>query len=493
MIAVASKSRSDWALRLRSVRDKFVRSESIDVKVSITNKGSTSLEIEDLTILNNPLHFYAVDNFGKEFSGSLLRAREEEGIEVPSPIRTDLITLEPQEAKTIDVDLLNILGELPEANYRIDATYQSEGILHLRSNVLKIQILKSTPIHSSTFQDYLRILDNPIRTAWINEEEDGLYLLIMENSPNRPQHLRSNRRILKLEKPCNASLSLLQSYGQDVEDLVWREEDIVQRAIVHKRIFMHKQEIKLPIPGFQLLEPLLTDENGKLYFVALSREEDSAIFHLVSCPLDGSVESSEIYWFTGEIEKYSLIFDADLRIHLAWASRSGDIYYIQQDLEERLKSKGEAELLVSGKTPMMELQFSLACFDEDGNRQLILHYLNEESEGKLCSHIFAVEKKKHILDSFFPVPEKKELKLLQVVLDLECHPHFLFQDGFGSLWFSSFESRKLVKVTGEGKKYPRNIDYPMLLVSSNMSRHYGIYMRYVKDRSRFAYKKLEEL
>lgn len=490
---MASKTSSGGlTLRLKSIRDKFVRSESIDIKVSITNKRSTSLEIEDLTMLNNPLHFYAVNNLGKEFSGGLLSALVQEGIEVPSPIRTDLIALKPQETKTIDVDLLNILGELPEANYRIDATYQSEGILYLRSNVLKIQILKSTPIYSSTFQDYLRILDNPIRTAWINEEEDGLYLLIMENSPNRPQHLRFNRRILKLEKPCNVSLSLLQSYGQDVEDLVWREEDIVQRTIVHKRIFMHKQEVKIPIPGFKLLEPSLTDEDGRLYFVVLSREDDSAIFHLVSCPLRGNVETSEICRFRGEVERYCMIFDADLMIHLAWASRSGDIHYIHRDPEERLKWKGDAELLVPGKTTLIDLQFSLACFDEEGNRQLILHYLSKESEDKLCSHILNAEMKKHILDSFFPVPEKKGTKLLQVALDLECQPCFLFQDGFGSLWFKPFEGR-LVRVTDEGETCPGNVDYPVLLVSSDLSRHYGIYLRYVKDRSSFVYKKLQEL
>lgn len=495
MIGTNSKTRvkGSLALRLKSGRDIFVRSESIDIEVSVRNNSSTSFEIEDLTALNDPLRFHAINNLKTRFSGSLLGSLAKDGTEVPSPLSTDLITLKPRETKTVNVDLVNILGELPEANYRIKATYQSKGILHLGSNILNIQILKSRPIYSSTYQDYLRLVDNPIRSAWINKEEHRFCLFVTENSPNYPPNLRSNRRILRLEKPCGVLLSVLESYGQDVEDLVWSEGDIVQRIIVHKRLFKRKEEIRLPILRFQLLGPLLTDEDGKLHFAVLSREDDSTIFHLVGCPLEGNIETSEICRFRGEVERCCVIFDAELMIHIAWASRVGDIYYIHQEPEEGFEKKGEAEPLVSSKTPLLDLQLSSAYFDEEGNRQLILHFLNEESEGKLCSHTLNVETKRRILDSFFLIPETKEMELLQAALDLECQAHFLFRDDVGGLWFKSFKGSEPVKVAGEGETHPGNIDCPVLLVSSDLSRHYGIYLRYIKDGSHLVCKKLESL
>jgi hypothetical protein len=482
----------DLTLLLKYAKDKFVRSESIYTQVSVKNGGSAPLEIEDLTMLNNPLRFYAMNSSGEKFSGSLLGSLARDGTRIPTPIRKNLTTLKPQEAKVIDVDLVEILGELPEGNYKIRASYQSKGILYSQSNTIEIQILKSAPVYSCTFQDYLR-MDSPVRTAWINEEEDGLHLFIMENSLDFPQVLRSNRRIMRLEKLSRVFLSVPESYGQDYEALVWNEGDIVHSVIVFEGQFKKKMEVQLPISGFKLLEPLLTDEEGTLRVVVLSKEGDATIFHLISFPVDGKVETSEICRHKGQIEKCSVAFDADLKIHLAWASKSGDIYYIQKDIEDTLKRKREAELLFSGGTPPMDLQFSLACSDEEGNSLLMLHYLNRESDGKLCSHVMDVETKKLVLESFFPVPPKEELKLLHVALDMDCQPHFLFQGGFGALLFKAFEGAELVRVTEEGEAYPSNIDYPVLLVSSNMSRHYGTYLRYIKDKSRFVYKKLQSL
>jgi hypothetical protein len=100
---------------------------------------------------------------------------------------------------------------------------------------------------------------------------------------------------------------------------------------------------------------------------------------------------------------------------------------------------------------------------------------------------------KELSHSFFPLPELGSLVLIQTVLDLECRPHYLFQDSAGALWFKAFEGAELVRVTEEDEAYPGNVDYPVLLVSSNMSRHYGIYLRYIKDKSLFVYKKLESL
>jgi hypothetical protein len=61
------------------------------------------------------------------------------------------------------------------------------------------------------------------------------------------------------------------------------------------------------------------------------------------------------------------------------------------------------------------------------------------------------------------------------------------------LWFKPSENAKPTRVTEKGENYPSSNEYPALLVSSNESRHYGIYLRHIKDESRFIYKKLGSL
>jgi hypothetical protein len=482
----------DLNFLLKNGKNKFIRSESIPARVTVANFGSTQLEIEDLTMLNNPLRFHAIGWSGEKFSGNLLGSLARDGTRIPTPRRKNLITLKPQESKAIDVDLIETLGELPEGNYKIRASYQSMGTLHVGSNTVEIQILKSSPVYSSTVQDYLR-MDNPTKTAWINRREDGLYLFIMENSADLPSVLRFNRRILKLEKLARVFLSVPESFDQDYEDIVWFEDDIVHRVTVSGGRFKKKTAVRLPFSGVKLVEPSFTDEDGVLNVVALSKEDNMTVFYLLKIPLNGKAVASELCRHEGKIGKRCVAFDADLRVHLSWASGRGDIFYVRRDLDDALKRKRKAELLSSGMAPPLDLQFSLVCEDDEGNSQVLLHHLNREAEGKLCSHVMNVENRKLVLESFFPVPTADGLEILQVVLDVDCQPHFLFQDRSGALLFKSFMGAEFVKVTEESEVYPGNIDCPVLLVSSKMSRHYGIYLRYVKDNSIFNFKKLQAL
>jgi hypothetical protein len=217
------------------------------------------------------------------------------------------------------------------------------------------------------------------------------------------------------------------------------------------------------------------------------------ILQFANCSIEGKIETEEISRFSGDFIKYCIIYDEESRLHIAWASESGDIFYTWFDIEQSVKAEGEPKMLVTGKPPILNLQLSKACEDEEGNLQLLLHFANYELPNELHSHLINVDSMKELSHSFFPLPELRSLVLIQTVLDLECKPHYLFQDGAGALWLKAFEEAELVRVTEEGEAYPGNIDYPVLLASSNMNWNYGIYLRYIKDKSRFVYKKLESL
>ena len=119
--------------------------------------------------------------------------------------------------------------------------------------------------------------------------------------------------------------------------------------------------------------------------------------------------------------------------------------------------------------------------------------MTKEFKNKIHSRVVYLETKKPVLDSFFASPKVEELALLDVVLDFECNPHHLFVDRDGVLWYKPLESKGLEKATEEDEAFPSNVQFPMLLVSSERSRHYGIYLRYIKGGSRFFCKKLVSL
>jgi hypothetical protein len=480
-------------LSLNVDRESYVRSESINVEVSLTNTSSYAVRIEDMIMSNNPLHLHAINNFGKEFSGSLQSPRARDGLRFP-PIKEKSTTLlQPKNKIAIKLDLLDILGELTEGNYEVKATYISGGMLFVESKPISVKVLKSTPDYSKTYQDYLRINSYPVRTAWINSEEDGLYLFIMENSQYQPSNIRSNRRILKTDESPKACTSILASPEQLTEHVMWIQEDPPRIATLEKRVLKDVKKVRLPIQDFKVLEPPFTAMDGSLYFVVVSKEKGTTTFRLIGCPNEGKIKTEEICRFSGDFTRYCIIYDEESRLHMAWASESGSIFYIWYDLEQSMKAEGEPKMLVTCKPPVLDLQLSKACEDEEGNLQLLLHFANYEFPNELHSHLINVDSKKELSHSFFPLPEQASFVLIQTVLDLNCRSHYLFQDGHGTLWFKAFEGAELLRATEEGESYPGNIDDPMLLASSNVSANYGIYLRYTKDKSRFIYKRLESL
>ncbi len=108
------------------------------------------------------------------------------------------------------------------------------------------------------------------------------------------------------------------------------------------------------------------------------------------------------------------------------------------------------------------------------------------------AHILNVMKKVEIVNYFVPVPKEPELRCVDVILDENCLPHHLFQDKVGKLWYQPSKVG-LVKVSEEDEICPGKVKSPTLIMSSDLSRHHGIFLRYVRDKMYFVYKKLEEL
>jgi len=478
-------------LSIKIEKEILIRAESAILSISLLNDGSESIALEDFTISNNPLKFVALTQ-GRKLSGSLLSRRIRDGLQIPVMEEKTVMTLEPKTSKTIQTDLLRIFGELTEGEYKLKAKYSS-GPISAKSKTISFKIIKSKPVYSQINRDYLRNEINTIRTAWINKEKDEFQLFLMENSQYFPPNILSNRRMLTLCSIQKVHPSLIASPDQEAEHLLWAQDNQLKVVTLHGGTFRDVTDLNLAFSNFQVLEPSISDKDGNLHFVIAVKDKDTSSFQLLTLSHLGAISSREVCGFAGDFTKYSLVFDEKLTLHLAWALPSGKIFYTWLSIQDSRRPNAQPQSPVEGKPPILDLQLSKACEDKEGNLQLLLNLVSFASPAKLQSQLTNVETGREVFHSFHELPELGDLILLQTILDLECKPHFLFQDGKGALWFKSAKDATPAKVTAEAEMYPNNIDCPVLIVSSSGNRNYGIYLRYIKDKTNFVHKKLVSL
>jgi hypothetical protein len=476
-------------LSLKLDKTSFFRSESITLLVSILNDSSYRIRIEDLSISNNSLFFFAINEQREKFSGSIQTPDIKDGLPINPIEEKILVTLEPKGRQSTKIELLDVLGELPEGQYQAKGTYLT-GLVFIESQPISFKILKSKPVYSITERDYMRTEISPTRTAWVNEEKNGLHLFVMATSQYKPSNLRSNRRIMKIDKIQKFYPSILARPDLEIEHLLWIEERKVKIAVVINKGLKEVRSIKLPISNPIILEPPLSNYEGRLLFVVASKKNNASQFYQVSHSFAGKTTIEEICTFNGDFTKYCVIYDEDLMLHVAWATEVGKIFYTAFDSEKSKMARGLPRIIAEGKPPILDLQLSKSLMDENGNLQLLLNFVDYKSPIDLHSKLINVETMREHSQSFHYLPELEYLTLLDTVLDLECKPHFLFHDKEGALWFKSFEDAKPARVTEKDEIYPNTVTYPTLIVSSNQSRNYGIYLRVIKNNTKFVYKQL---
>ncbi|MBC7090343.1 MAG: hypothetical protein H5T50_00250 [Nitrososphaeria archaeon] len=478
----------NFKLYLDFSRRRFVRGESIPVKVCLENVSEKNFLLDELEPLSDSLYFRILGKTGFKGSFSMRSWLSREG-KVLHPYETKTFMLDAKGKKCLELDLIKILGELPEDLYKIKATYTSHGILFIDSNIVQVKIVPSNPVYISSPRDYLRYDCDPIYSVWISRQEEGYFLYFMKNSPNFPKNIWYNKRVTRLDKPCEAYAALPENYDQQKNCIVWSEKNVIFRCVVEDEKFSI-EDFKLPFQVDSILEPQFFCEDGTLITLAYSFVEDHSTIYLIIIEGDGSVQTRCLKTFKGRLDEYTLVFDERTRAHLVYTIRgSNECYYIEI-FGENLEKERE-QMLFRSRSQCFALQLSNNCLDESGERILALHYLTLEDD-RLNAHILNVNSKAEVKNIFLPIRKELELKCIDVILDENCSPHHLFQDKNGILWYQPAEGG-MIRASEENEVCPGNIDFPKLILSSSLSRHHGIFIRYVKDKKNFVYKKLEDL
>ncbi|MEM4140088.1 MAG: hypothetical protein QXG36_03200 [Nitrososphaeria archaeon] len=478
----------NFKLHLSLSRRKFVRGESIPIKVCLENVGSKTFLLDEISPSSDSLYFSILGKSGFKGSFTQLGWLSREGV-VLHPSKTKTFTLSPNSRKCLDLDLIKICGELAEDLYKMRATYTSQGTLFINSDIVQIKIIPSNPVYISSARDYLRYVYDPLYSAWISKQDTEYFLYFMKNSPNLPENIWYNKRVTRLERPCEAYAALPENYDQEKNCIVWSEKNILFKCIIEDEKFSLK-EIRLPFNINRILEPPFYDEDGLLMILAYSIGDESSTIYLITIAEDENVQVKSLEKFKGILDEYNLVFDDKTHAHLVYTIKGyNECYYIEifdVNLEKESKST-----LFKSENQCFALQLSNNCINDEGESILALHYLTLEKD-RLNVHILDVMKKVEVKNIFIPVQKELELKYIDVILDENCIPHHLFQDKNGILWYQPAEGG-MIKASEEGEVCPGNIEFPKLILSSSLSRHHGIFIRYIKDRKNFVYKKLEDL
>lgn len=481
-------------LSLEVEKRKFVVGESIPLTISLENIGSKNIKINDLSEKDDSIYIRIIGDKGSHFSGTLLSWLEREGIPY-SPALRQMAYFKSKGKKIISVDLTKIIGIIPEDRYRIKASYSSHGILVIDSNVVALKIFSANPIYCMSPKDDQRYLSNSIRTAWINKEKGGYGLFILESSPNIPDNIWANKRITQFDGPKEVHLSLLESYDQQIEHALWVDQDRLFILIRELRNQVTIKDFNLNLTNLKILDPSFTSEDGTLACLITSHDGKVSLLSLFTLSLNNQITLNQLYQFNGLLDEYSIISDRNKMIHIICTIK-GDLkcYYLKIDRDSKvLYQKNESTIFLENSFPMFGLKLSNVCTDYNGRYFTGLHFMSQETKGKLHSRIFNLESKEEFSNYFFPIAYDLKLTLLDVILDSNSSPHYLFQDKGGSLWYQSLKAPGLEKVTEENEVCPGNVGFPILIMSSENSRYYGIFLRYIKDGSTFFYKKLEVL
>ncbi|MEM3403986.1 MAG: hypothetical protein QXJ17_05595 [Nitrososphaeria archaeon] len=469
---------------------EYVRYESIPLSVSIENKGSLPVKIDEFTVSSETLQVRMIDDSGERYSGSPLSWLAREGILVP-PKKRKSFFLSSGQKKSISIDLIKIFGELKEGTYRVRVTYHSGGVLFVDSKVFKVKVVSAGPVYSFTPRDLFQ-LNAPIRTVWVNYENNSFYLFILENSPNMPKNIWSCRRIMELESRQEPQLSLLESYDQRYEHVIWYSQKSVTILTILRTQKSEFKKFTSYLPFHKIIGPPFTIEDGTLFLLIVSKDDKWGSASLFTLSPDGRAKLTKFLSFKGMLVECSVLFKRRRAYIVYMLEKEPVIHYLELDLNNYEVCTTRSITLESIKTPYTGLTLYYACRDKEGERMLCAHIMTEEV-GKYCSQVIDVGRCRNVFNLFFPSAERMNLKLLDLTLDPECMPHYLFQDQWGALWYQSPKEIGLQKVTADDEICPGNVVSPTLIISSPSSRHYGVYLRYIKDRSHFIYKDVEKL
>jgi len=466
-------------LKLELAGGRFVWSESIPAKVRLTNSTVKPILIMDFDLANNPLTVNAVSGNGARLRGTLRSPLNRDG-ETTLPFRSGAKKrLGTGEFLEKEIDLINLLRELPEGTYKVRASYWLGGINYARSNIVMVEIVQAQPEFASTLQDYSRNLMLPIRTCWVNQDGKDRFLYLMESSNNNPISTISNMRIATLGNTEMPSPSLQSVLGQGSSHVLLQGGGYLR---VIEVIGVKATECFRESFEEKLLLPAMTTEDGELRFLSCSpRDEISVTLNLL--PHAGGLLRQTLFSLDGTIERHAVGFDDDCNPHLFFSS-GRNVRRAKISIE---KGRGEAEvsMVASFEKQVLDLHAYNDWSGNDGVQGMAIGCTLQE-DGEIGSFLIDSENGKHISHTYIPL-EGRRLEIMQVALDYNHVPYFLFRDENNSILFRCADSG-FILIEEEGAE----IGYPTLLVASKYSRRYGIYIRYISG-GRFLNRLLKEV
>ncbi len=485
------------SLELKLENTKAVRGESIPFRAVITNNGDSGHEIEEVTKTNESLIFYLQKGNEKATKSSFFVPYGKTGGVKPETKVSQLITINPKQSRIYSGDLLNLFGNIKTGTYSFYAIYNSKG-LEVKSKPVSVKINRANLIYAFSQWEYDKIAQSNLKTVWINKAQK-YDVYFMENNAKNPEVIEYSKRVWQSHVQIGGiKISAINDFMQNIVHLIWKQGASIYALMLNEAEPQgNPKKIPTGLQNYQILEPSFTDKEGNLFlFLTTVRMKGNTSFYVLKVPKKGERATkkriAEIPGTMTKSGKYSLLVDSSSKLNVAINMGSQIFYFVYDLIGSQLTQEVKA---IKGITDSVQDISILQRFaPEKGSKVSSIYYLTKMRKEKdaytAYLYEFGAEKPSWYPKMHIYYPER--LRIIQSVLDTEMRPYYLLNVG-KRIFFQPYHSGDLRQILPPEDNSNMLCTFPQIILSSSQGNKYGVYVRYIENKSHITYKFLKEI
>jgi hypothetical protein len=219
-------------------------------------------------------------------------------------------------------------------------------------------------------------------------------------------------------------------------------------------------------------------------------------FYLLKVPAKGEraskVKIAEIPGFVSKRSRYDVLVDDSSKLNVAISMGSEIVYFVYDLISQSMFR--ELKTLKGIKDPVVDIKIIKRFETEKGKDVRYIYYLTKLRKEKdaYVAYLYETGSKEPKWYPKMNVYYPERLTITQSVIDRELRPYYLLNQ-MNKTFYQSYYSGDLRQILPPEKKPNMLCTFPQIIISSTLGDKYGVYVRYIENKSKFEFKFLEEI
>jgi hypothetical protein len=486
--ALIPAQEQNLALDLSILKPEVVQGESVPFVLTLSNAGTVPMSLRDGSPENRAFSIQVTGSNGFQASGDTASVPIREGEHVDAPRSAPRKTLGPGEMMTVDGDVISWIGDLSPGQYRVVARYSDSAGMLTTSKMVDCRVREALITQASLVRN-LFLINEPFDTAWIQGSPGASDLFLLRSSPRYPPVSYSNRPVARLAGVTQAVASAYNIAGQAVRHLAWLSAggELHVARITGSGNAGQPLAFPLASPATQIIAWPFTSEQGTFFAVLTTLAGDAVLFEL---PDGGRPQLTSLKQKLSSPRR--ILWCRDHTLILAGTGDEPTEIRITLVTLDRAPRKTDIRVLPKTPFPIIDISLAQRYRESDSGADRLAVLLCHDSAGNLfIRRRVDLGTGRIESEQRFPSRIATGMSLIDSVLDRNLTPRYLFAAADGSVHLVSPDFTRETPVVSPQGRSIRRMDGPVLMVASEFSKLPGTYVRYIDDRKRFAFAKVE--